>query len=392
MGRASLAAFTLAVFMLFGNVRSAHAAPPTTSGAAPLYVLSLATDDADDQADALTTALRTAVRASSSFTLLEAGQSFETLAIALRCPEHPDAACLSRVGDQLHASHYLWGSVNRHAGRLEAELHLWNRGKPSAETTAVVPDGAKDANDPALRTLATHALDELAGVRPNGTLIVRAGNEGGAVIVDGAERGTLLEGSARLSLPSGEHTVSVRSAGVRGENRTTIVPPGGETTLQFATLPVAGLTPVSNGEPPSTQKGGLRLRGILGYSAIVAGAGLMVAAGFEAAAWSDDKNASSAKRANVPSTVTNVCNDSSSVPAQEACQKIKDGQNAAVLGWAFGALGAVLAGTGTWMVLSDTAPERSPHDGSVRMRERLRVELIPRITTTAQSLDVRLRF
>ena len=80
-------------------------------------MLSLWTDDADDQADALTQALRSRVRQAQGWSLLETPQSFETLAIALKCPPKPDAPCLQRIGDQLHADHYVWGTMARKKGR-----------------------------------------------------------------------------------------------------------------------------------------------------------------------------------------------------------------------------------------------------------------------------------
>ena len=35
----------------------------------------------------------------------------ETLSIALKCPPKPDPACLKRIGDQLKADHYVWGTM-----------------------------------------------------------------------------------------------------------------------------------------------------------------------------------------------------------------------------------------------------------------------------------------
>src|SRR5579859_3596369 len=79
--------------------RADTVSPKTTA----VYVLSVWTDDADDQADALTQALRARVRQTPGWMLLDTTQSFETLSIALKCPSRPDAACLQRIGDQLHA-------------------------------------------------------------------------------------------------------------------------------------------------------------------------------------------------------------------------------------------------------------------------------------------------
>ena len=56
----------------------------SNSKATPIYVLSVWTNDADDQADALTAALRSRVRQLPGWSLAETTQSFETLAIAGR--------------------------------------------------------------------------------------------------------------------------------------------------------------------------------------------------------------------------------------------------------------------------------------------------------------------
>ncbi|HEY8089040.1 MAG TPA: hypothetical protein VIF09_14370, partial [Polyangiaceae bacterium] len=124
----------------------AHAEPPSAK-ATPVYVLSLWTDDADDQADALTQALRSRVRQAQGWSLLETPQSFETLAIALKCPSKPDAPCLQRIGDQLHADHYVWGTMahKKGAGEVTADVHLWSRGKGDAETNESFTDNLKDA-------------------------------------------------------------------------------------------------------------------------------------------------------------------------------------------------------------------------------------------------------
>src|ERR1019366_8742250 len=90
--------------------RPARAEAPNTK-AQPVYVLTLSTDDSDDQAEALTQALRSRVRTVQGWSLLESAQSFDTLAIALKCPPKPDAGCLGRIGDQLHADHFTWGTL-----------------------------------------------------------------------------------------------------------------------------------------------------------------------------------------------------------------------------------------------------------------------------------------
>src|ERR1700679_3939873 len=72
-----------------------------------IHVLDIDSDDADDQAEALTGALRSRVRAAPGWLLLDATQSLSMLTAALRCPQHPDAACLQRIGDQLKSDRFL---------------------------------------------------------------------------------------------------------------------------------------------------------------------------------------------------------------------------------------------------------------------------------------------
>ena len=236
--------------------RTASAEPPNQK-AMPIYVLSVLTEDADDQADALTQALRTRVRLAPGLSLLETQQSLETLTIALRCPPHPDAPCLQRIGDQLHADHYLWGSLKKRGGQVEVEAHFWSRGRPQLDATESYSDNLKDPGDEALKAVAAKLVSELTGSPSGGgsssgsggggggktpatgpgTLVVHAGSEGGTVSVDGVEKGTLEEGTARIELPEGSHTVTVHVPGFKAPSLTTTIKAGGEQEVSFALAP-----------------------------------------------------------------------------------------------------------------------------------------------------------
>ena len=95
------------------------------------------------------------------------------------------------------------------------------------------------------------------------------------------------------------------------------------------------------------------MRKVLGYSAVVVGVGLLVAAGIEGANWLSDRNASDQDRRNVPSTVTDVCATPYNSAGEDACKKSNDAATAVRFGWIFAGVGAVLTGTGIWLVLSD---------------------------------------
>ena len=70
--------------------------------------------------------------------------SFETLAIALRCPPTPNQACLDRIGEHLHADHYVWATMAKEkAGEVTADVRLWSRGKPAVDARV----GARTGHD-----------------------------------------------------------------------------------------------------------------------------------------------------------------------------------------------------------------------------------------------------
>ncbi len=203
-----LRAFALALMALVVSIVLFHSAParaePANGKATPVYVLSVWTNDVDDQADALTQALRSRVRQAPGWSLVETNQSFETLSIALRCPPTPNQLCLDRIGDQLHADHYVWGTMSKEkSGEVTADLRLWTRGKPQTEATESYAENLKDPSDDALRSVAGRLFAKLTSSNTSGTLVVHAGTASGTVVVDGAPKGKLDEGIARIALPEG---------------------------------------------------------------------------------------------------------------------------------------------------------------------------------------------
>lgn len=374
--------------------RVARAAGEAAS-ASPIYVLSILTDDADDQAEALSQSLRAQLKAAPGWSLAIASQSFETLAIALRCPPKPDPACLQRVADQLRADHYVWGTMTKKAGQVTADVHLWSRGKPQADATVTYADDLTDPSQPALHTITATLLSKLTGSAVTGTLVVRAGDAGGLVVVDGQDRGGLHAGVARIVVDAGEHTVDVRIPGFHIPAQTASVAQNAEREVDF-TLSSADTTAAPAIPPASEGGGGLRAGGIFGYSAIVVGAGLLVASGIEAANWVSDKSASDSDRQNVPRTVTDVCNDPANASAVDACDKSKNARTVSTLGWIFAAVGAAAAGTGIWLVVSD-ASESNARPSAVGEGRRpaaggSRIEVVPIVGVHDRALDLRVSF
>jgi hypothetical protein len=398
----ALALMALVVSLVFFRSVPALAEPPNGK-ATPVYVLSVWTNDVDDQADALTQALRSRVRQSPGWSLAETNQSFETLSLALRCPPTPNQSCLDRIGDQLHADHYIWGTMAKEkAGEVSAELRLWVRGKPQVEASEMYSENLKDPGDEALRAVAGRLFAKLTSNGATGTLVVHAGTAAGSVIVDGVVKGKLDGGIARVDIPEGAHTVAVRVTGFTAPSQAITLQDGGEAEISFAMTP-AESAPGAAGEAEQPQepveKKPFPARKVVGYSVVVVGVGFLVAAGIEGANWLSDKNKSDQDRNSVPNNVTDVCSPPSPLdgPAQtaaaDACQRSTSASHAVKLGWIFAGIGAVLAGTGIWLVVGDHsgdgAAEPTP---TARATPKPHFDVLPALGAHAGSLDVRLTF
>jgi hypothetical protein len=390
--RHAKAALTVLATSVLGLAASPSRAEAPNGRATPVYILTLWTDDADDQADALTQALRSRVRQASGWSLLETNQSFETLSIALKCPSKPDSTCLQRIGDQLHADHYVWGTMGkkRAPGEVTADLHLWVRGKPSTEASETYSDNLKDASDESLRAVAAKLFGKLTASSAPGVVLVRAGRSSGSVLVDGVERGSLDGGTARLEVPAGAHTFAVKVAGFDAAGQSTEVTAGSERELSFSLTPSRQAAESAEARSSSSS---FPVTKLLGYSAIVGGVGFLVAGGIEGLNWINDSNASSNDRNSVPKSVTDVCTYQSP-QAQDACSKSNDAKSVSTLAWVFGGVGAVLVGTGIILVTSDHGSAEPRRDASSAPRPKAApdVQVLPEVGPRAGSLSVRVRF
>ena len=391
----ALALMALVVSLVLFRSSPALAEPPNGK-ATPVYVLSVWTNDVDDQADALTQAMRSRVRQAPGWSLAETNQSFETLSLALRCPPTPNQSCLDRIGDQLHADHYIWGTMAKEkAGEVSAELRLWSRGKPQVEASEMYSDNLKDPGDEALRAVAGRLFAKMTSSGATGTLVIHAGTASGSVLVDGVTKGKLDGGVARIDIPEGAHTVVVRVPGFTAPSQAVTLQDGGEAEMSFALSP-AETSPGAGGATEAPQepveKKPFPVRKVIGYSVVVVGVGFLVAAGIEGANWLSDKNASDQDRNSVPSDVTDVCQMQVNQAAADACQKSTDASHAVKLGWIFAGVGAVLAGTGIWLVVGDHSGDQPPEPSAAKAYPRPRFDVLPSLGPRAGSLDVRMTF
>lgn len=399
----ALTLVALVVSVVLFHTEPALAEPPSAK-ALPVYVLSVWTNDVDDQADALTQALRSRVRQIPGWSLADTNQSFETLSIALRCPPTPNQACLDRIGDQLHTDHFVWGTMSKErAGEVTAELRLWSRGKAQVEASESYSDNLKDASDDSLRAIAGRLFAKLTNSSTGGTLVVHAGTASGAVLVDGALKGRLDGGIARIEVPEGSHAVAVRISGFTAPTQTVSLDDGGEQEISFALSPLespasapAPAPETESAPPDQVHKKGAPVRKIIGWVVVAAGVGFLVAAGVEGAHWISDKNTSDTDCSNIPNTVTDVCNPVGTLTqdqmnsASDACAKSTNANSVMKLGWIFAGVGAVLAGTGIWLVVGDHSGD--PSSDATARNTKPKLDVLPSFGPRAGSLNLRLTF
>jgi hypothetical protein len=337
------AAIWLTVFAWGLMSHPAQAEPPAAKAGA-VYVLSIWTEDSDDQAEALTRALRWRVRQAPGWSLLETNQSFETLAIALKCPPKPDPACLLRIGDQLKTDHYVWGTMDKKkgpagptgpTGEVSAVVHLWTRGRPSAEARETFSDSLRDSSDDSLRAIASEFFGQLTGA---GSSTATAAS----TVVEEPEASSRAPSQpARASATESEQRFSTRTA--------------------------------------------------LAYSALALGVGFLAAGGVEAANWIGDKNASSDDRKVISASVTDVCADRMDAAAIDACNKSHDAVTASTLAWIFAGVGAALVGTGVWLITTDH-PSTDAGSRETSRAPKPPIALLPSFGPGAGSIDVRATF
>ncbi|MBK8257582.1 MAG: hypothetical protein IPK82_33550 [Polyangiaceae bacterium] len=316
----------------------------------PIHVIAFQTSDADDQAEALTKAVRSAVRAMPGWSLGEGDNALEVLVLKLNCTEPPDAGCQSRIADVIKADRYIWGIVNKKGENIKGDLNYWVRGQGTSVHSVEYSANLTEANDEALKRVANDLLVGLTGGPPKGQLHVKAGNVSGQVFVDGQPVGSLTNGEGTFSVPSGSRRITVRATGFSDAETTTVVKPTG--TVDVALNP-----------QPATDSKPIDFRKVGGFIGIGAGA-LLVGLGVFSSLQVNDAQ-------------TKLGTDSEPklrgmIESGDFCaktHKFKDGANpsdndiaeygkacsAAIfvpLQFVFYGLGAVVAGTGTYLLLT----------------------------------------
>ncbi|MEO6576721.1 MAG: carboxypeptidase-like regulatory domain-containing protein, partial [Polyangiaceae bacterium] len=309
-------------------------AQPKTTGA--IHILTFDSDEAEDQAEALSTALRSKVRATAGWNLAETSSSLSMLTAALKCPQKPDAACLQKISDQIKSDKFVWGMVSKGAkGQLNAEAHLWTRGKPEIVARESFSDNLKDPNDDSMKRLAGHLWDKLSGTISASFLLVHAGDGEGSVLVDNVVRGQLDHGQTKIEVAPGTHVIEVRATGFQPSRQSVAVAGGADAPVTL-TLVADAAKPVV--EPPHEAEKSGSGRKILAYSVIGVGVVAGVVAVIEAAHWGGLQTKIDADRQGNYGVggpvVADPCNvNPSTMQSTDACSLNKDAKTSSALAW-----------------------------------------------------------
>src|SRR4029079_197742 len=148
--------------------------------------------------------------------------------LQLKCSDPPDASCQSRIADQIKADRYIWATLNKTKGaNVVGGLHFWVRGKGTRTLKLDYSSNLTEANDDAMKKLATESVNNLTDGPPKGGVHVKAGRVAGQVFIDGTPIGALKEGDGTFMVPSGPHKITVKAVGYADATSSVVVKPTG---------------------------------------------------------------------------------------------------------------------------------------------------------------------
>lgn len=364
-----------------------EAPPPKPTYRKDVPILTLSSEDVEDQAEALSGALRSRFRERPGSHLDEATTNLSTLMAALGCAERPDPLCLIKIGDQMKVERFVWGTLRKGPDKhqVTAEIHLWRRGKADQVANETFSDNLHDQNDDVLRRIAGRLLDKLFGEPLAAAITVRvAGDSSGQVLVDGTAY-DMERGEATVELKPGHHVVEVRANGYKPHVQGVDVAASSEQVLNVRLTPDSGQKEEAPSKPIST-------RTLVSLGLLAVGTGFGVAGTIKGAEFLSIREDN--KRDHDTLNATDFCDPSkphtsSLASMQDACDRKKSGESALKLELIFYGVAALVGGAGVVMLVTDT-PDAPKETAQTPLHRRLHVT--PAARPGGGSVDVSLRF
>jgi hypothetical protein len=225
-------AFAASAISLVTVAPAAHA-DPAGPDVVPVAVLAVKSDEALDQAEAFTAALRTAVTNSKGWSLGQADQSLEFLALKMKCIEPIDAACETRIADVIKADRVLWSVIEFDKSKQEVvgTLNFFARGRGTSSTEVRFSARATDAA--ALREASAALFEKVSGGAPRGGINVSTGGVAAQLYVDEKPVGAVPADGATYQLSVGRHTVTLKAPGYEDATSQVQVQPLGTVEATF---------------------------------------------------------------------------------------------------------------------------------------------------------------
>jgi PEGA domain len=381
-------------------------------GSQPVQVLAVQSDDAVNQAQAVTLALKSSAKQQTSIQLIPGDYSLEVLSLALGCEDPPDDACLGKIATKVKADAFVWGSLTKDGAKLDLKLNLYRRGAPSRSTE--IRYSASKADDDALKDIADRALNTLLSVKARasndeaaeqtGKLLLGADDVDGQIIIDGAPAGDIQDGHAELDLPVGDHDVSVRADGYRDAEGTVSISASKRALLRLH-LEKIGATHAAH-EESEADATGAGSNASAGWGAIIVGGAFAVAGVYSTLRVNSINHDSdfASYRAGIPKD-QDACVDANrelvvtgATPPDRISTLCSQSKTFEALQYVFFGLGAVAAGTGALILLTDDKappPKTDSSKGDALRATRQRTASIrPSLSfrSHAATIDLRLLF
>lgn len=366
--------------------------------ALPVQVVAIKSDDAEDQAEALTSALRSAVRGAKGWSLPDGDFSLEVISLALKCGEVPDAACQGKIADHIKAERYVWGTLKRVKGtkQVVADLHLFQRGQPSATAEYTYSDNLTEPGDESLKKVASEAVGKLTGGLPKGSVHLKTSLAAGDIFVDGQASGSVKNGEETIQLSAGEHKIEVRGVQGKETGLVTVRPAGSVDIVLAPVAPPPGAT--AQGEVDLGTKPPAHWKKTAGYVGVGVGGALVLGGLYSVLKVSSIQNDSGYDNYRKGfHSGQDVCDEAaaghlSAVPGAASPTDVQDmcnqGKTFKTLQFVFFGAGAVALGAGVYFLVT-ADKDAPPATASVKPG---RVQVLPAFGPGVAAVDMNVAF